>query len=112
VHWQATRSAPGFDLALLSIGGFHNDGVHCEPEECAALGRDIGARVLVPLHWGTIYLAEGPPHELPARFVRGALAAGTAPEDVWVMRIGETRALPPPARSRVPGAMAVLDRPH
>jgi hypothetical protein len=33
-HPQLARDTPGYDLALLSIGGFHNAGVHCEPEEC------------------------------------------------------------------------------
>lgn len=110
-HLQSARGTPGYDLALLSIGGFHNPGVHCEPEACAALGRDVGARVLVPLHWGTIYLGEGPPHELPERFARAAVAEGTPAEDVWVLRIGETRELPvrgEPARTLRP--LTALDR--
>jgi L-ascorbate metabolism protein UlaG (beta-lactamase superfamily) len=92
-----------FDLALLSIGGFHNAGVHCAPEDCVRIGMDLDARVLLPLHWGTIYLGEGPPQELPARFVANALAQGFAVDDVWRMDIGETRALPEhltPARAR------------
>ena len=111
VHLQPARSSPGYDLALLSIGGFHNAGVHCTPEECAALGRDVGARVLIPLHWGTIYLGEGPPHELPARFARAAVARGTPAKDVWVLRIGETRELPAPGEpKRALQALTAADR--
>ena len=110
-HLQPAHDTPGYDLALLSIGGFHNAGVHCAPEECAALGHDVGARVLVPMHWGTIYLGEGPPLDLPARFARAAVADGTAAEDVWVMRIGETRELPAPHdKTRVLRPLTVLDR--
>ena len=99
VHARIAGRWGGFDLALLSIGGFHNDGVHCTPEACARMGVDLGARALVPLHWGTIYLGEGPPQELPARFAAAAVADGLAPDDVWIMRIGETRELPPRPRA-------------
>jgi L-ascorbate metabolism protein UlaG (beta-lactamase superfamily) len=61
------------------------------------LGLDLKARVLVPLHWGTIYLGEGPPERLLERFERAALAHGVPERDVWAMQIGETRALPEPA---------------
>jgi len=104
VHAKIGRRWGGFDIALLSIGGFHNSGVHCTPEDCVRLGMDLGARVLVPLHWGTIYLGEGPPHGLPARFAAAALDRGVRKEDVWRMRIGETRALPEPRLARGPRA--------
>jgi N-acyl-phosphatidylethanolamine-hydrolysing phospholipase D len=104
----------GFDLALLSIGGFHNDGVHCAPEACVHIGRDLGARVLVPLHWGTIYLGEGPPHALPARFASAAVTSGVDADDVWIMRIGETRVLPQSTRAvpQVPGTVLANAESH
>jgi L-ascorbate metabolism protein UlaG (beta-lactamase superfamily) len=97
VHAKVASRIGGFDIALLSIGGFHNAGVHCTPEECVRLGLDLKARVLVPLHWGTIYLGEGPPERLLERFQAAALANGVAEKDVWSMSIGETRALPEPS---------------
>jgi L-ascorbate metabolism protein UlaG (beta-lactamase superfamily) len=100
VHAEIGRRFGGFDIALLSIGGFHNAGVHCPPEDCVRLGRDLGARVLVPLHWGTIYLGEGPPEKLLERFVAAAHAQGVRAQDVWPMLIGETRALPEPLHAR------------
>src|SRR6185503_20969768 len=100
VHAKLGKRWGGFDIALLSIGGFHNAGVHCTPEDCVRLGLDLGARVLVPIHWGTIYLAEGPPEKLPARFLAAALANGVAAGNVWPMLIGETRALPEPMGAR------------
>jgi len=100
VHAKLGSRWGGFDVALLSIGGFHNPGVHCTPEECVRLGLDLRARVLVPIHWGTIYLGEGPPEKLLARFRAAALANGVPEQDVWSMLIGETRALPEPLPAR------------
>lgn len=102
IHAKLGSRFGGYDIALLSIGGFHNCGVHCTPEDCVRLGMDLGARVLVPLHWGTIYLGEGPPHALPARFLAAAVDNGVRKEDVWSMLIGETKALPEPLRARQP----------
>ncbi len=56
--------------------------------------------MLVPLHWGTIYLGEGPPEKLVERFQSAALAHGIKEQDVWRLRIGETRALPMPLARR------------
>jgi L-ascorbate metabolism protein UlaG (beta-lactamase superfamily) len=107
VHAEMASRWGEFDLALLSIGGFHNAGVHCAPEECVRIAMDLDARALLPLHWGTIYLGEGPPRELPARFAANAFAHGFAPDDVWQMDIGETRALPAPLHSeRTPPLVA------
>lgn len=99
VHTAVSQRWRGFDLAILSIGGFHNDGVHCEPEDCVLIGMGVDARVLVPLHWGTIYLGEGPPQELPARFAAAAASHGYDASRVWTMRIGETRSWPVPSRA-------------
>jgi len=43
--------------------------------------------------WGTIQLTDEPPFEPPERFRVAGRAAGYPDDDVWVMRIGETRAL-------------------
>jgi N-acyl-phosphatidylethanolamine-hydrolysing phospholipase D len=111
IHAEIGRRFGGFDLALLSIGGFYNDGVHCAPENCVRLGLDVGARTLVPLHWGTIYLGEGPPQELPARFAEAAIEHGVAPENVWVMSIGETRTIDARRRERSLGTFAASPTP-
>jgi N-acyl-phosphatidylethanolamine-hydrolysing phospholipase D len=88
-----------FDHALVPIGAYEPRAImaghHANPEEGVALGRDMGARRLVAMHWGTVMLTDEPPFEPPGRFRAAAEAAGYAPEDAWVMRIGETRALKP-----------------
>jgi L-ascorbate metabolism protein UlaG (beta-lactamase superfamily) len=47
------------DLALLPIGtwGPHMTPGHLSPRSAAQVARDIGARVAVPIHWGTLYPA-------------------------------------------------------
>jgi L-ascorbate metabolism protein UlaG (beta-lactamase superfamily) len=67
-------------------------GSHCTPEEAVAIGRELGAKCLCAMHWGTIRLTDEPPFEPPARFRAAAGAAGYGEDAAWVMAIGETRA--------------------
>ncbi|NJO39003.1 MAG: hypothetical protein HC871_17150, partial [Rhizobiales bacterium] len=48
---------------------------------------------LVAKHWGTIQLTDEPLFEPAGRFRAAAQQAGYADEDVWVMKIGETRSI-------------------
>ncbi|MCC6469516.1 MAG: MBL fold metallo-hydrolase [Alphaproteobacteria bacterium] len=88
----------GFDLGLVGIGAYEPRALmvasHTSPEEAVALGRDLGCRALVGMHWGTIKLTDEPPFEPPGRFRAAGREAGYAAEDLWVMKIGETRAIP------------------
>jgi L-ascorbate metabolism protein UlaG (beta-lactamase superfamily) len=87
----------GFDLGLVPIGAYEPRllmrGVHTTPEEAVAIGRDLGIKRLVAKHWGTIQLTDEPLFEPPGRFQTAASNAGYAAEDVWVMKIGETRSI-------------------
>ncbi len=63
------RCAP--EIALLPIGAYHPEGlrnVHMGPEDALQVFRDLGARWLVPMHYGTFRLSfedmEEPPHRL------------------------------------------------
>ena len=91
------RNARPFDVALLPIGAYEPRllmrAVHVNPEEAVQLARDVGAKRVVAMHWGTIQLTEEPPFEPPVRFRAAGRAAGYRDDQVWVMRIGETRAL-------------------
>ncbi len=84
-----------FDVALVPIGAYEPASimrpVHCNPEEAVALGRDVGARTLVAMHWGTVVLTDEPPFEPPGRFRAAAERAGFPEGHAWVMKIGETR---------------------
>jgi L-ascorbate metabolism protein UlaG (beta-lactamase superfamily) len=45
------------DIALLPVGswGPHLGPGHLSPQSAAEVARDLGARVAVPIHWGTLY---------------------------------------------------------
>jgi N-acyl-phosphatidylethanolamine-hydrolysing phospholipase D len=85
------------DVALVPIGAYAPRSlmahVHVNPEEAVELGRDLGARTLVGMHWGTIVLSTEQPFEPPRRFRAAARAKDYADEAVWTMAIGETRRL-------------------
>jgi L-ascorbate metabolism protein UlaG (beta-lactamase superfamily) len=86
-----------FDTALLGIGAYEPREMmkasHATPEEAVQMGRDLKARRVVGMHWGTVLLTVEPPFEPPERFLKAAEAEGYEPENTWIMRIGETRKL-------------------
>ena len=86
-----------FDTAILGIGAYEPREMmkasHATPEEAVQMGRDLGAKSVVGMHWGTVLLTAEPPFEPPVRFLAAGKDQGYAEEDLWVMKIGETRAL-------------------
>lgn len=97
VFADVIRGHGPFDLAFVPIGSYEPQimmrAVHTDPEQAVQLGQDVGAKVMVGMHWGTVNLTEEPPFEPPARFRAAANAAGIAERDAWIMKIGETRVL-------------------
>lgn len=86
-----------FDYALIGIGAYlirHlMRAVHTSPEEAIKLGIDVRARNIVAMHWGTIPMADDSPFEAPKYFLDAGLEAGFSQNELWIMRIGETRRL-------------------
>jgi len=87
----------GFDYAFLPIGtygnrkyGFNN---HMHPMESFQAGLDLKAQTMIAIHWGTIDLSEEPLFEPAEIFKKVALEKKFDPKRLWVMKIGETRAL-------------------
>ena len=87
-----------FNLAMVTIGTYGNRkyGVnnHTTPEEAVMIGKEIKAKVLLGIHWGTIDLSDEDSWEPPKRFKVSAEKSGFLPEEAWIMKIGETRRLP------------------
>jgi L-ascorbate metabolism protein UlaG (beta-lactamase superfamily) len=86
-----------FDYGMVPIGAYRpgsaSKGLHATPEEAVKLGRDMRARTLIPMHWGTILLSQAPPFEAPVRFLKAGLAAGYDESALWKMKVGETRVI-------------------
>jgi len=86
-----------FDWALVPIGAYSPIELlkqnHVIPEEAVQLGKDIQAKNLVAMHWGTFNLSDEPPDEPPRLFELAGKRLGYSAESLWVMNIGETRNL-------------------
>jgi L-ascorbate metabolism protein UlaG (beta-lactamase superfamily) len=67
-----------FDLVLLECGAYNDNwaDIHMRPEETAAAARDLGAKVLMPIHWAKFSLAMHPWKEPVERVMRSASDLG------------------------------------
>jgi len=77
-----------FDVTLMPVGAYHPawPDIHMNPEEAVQAHRDVGGRLLVPIHWGTFRLASHPWAEPIERLLVAAQASGV---EVVVPRPGE-----------------------
>lgn len=95
VYKQIGEKYGPFDVAMLATGAYLPrsvmQGYHCVPEDCVQIGLDMGAKNLVPVHWGTIKLAWEDIMESGHLFRKEALKKGIPDERIWLMKIGETR---------------------
>ena len=74
-HFREIRARCGpIDVALLPIGAYEPRWfmapVHLNPAEALRAGRELGARRLVAMHWGTFDLADEPIDEPPRELAR------------------------------------------
>lgn len=94
------RRYPGIDVAILPIGAYapkhYNGGAHMDPKEAVQALQDLGAKAMVPVHWGTFRLSPEPVTE-PIEWLHEAWkAAGLARERLWDLAIGDTRGMDEP----------------
>jgi N-acyl-phosphatidylethanolamine-hydrolysing phospholipase D len=88
----AHRLGP-LDLALLPIGGYSDYRArhpnHLNPEEAVQLFQDLGAQLLVPMHWGTFTLNREPFREPPDRLLAEARRRGLD-KQIAILSPGQT----------------------
>ncbi len=85
------RLAP--EIALLPIGAYVPDGfrrAHTSPEDALRAFLDLGARQMVPMHYGTFRLSQEPMDEPLPRLMDAAERAGMA-DKVCALGEGETK---------------------
>ncbi|MFA5700947.1 MAG: MBL fold metallo-hydrolase [Desulfuromonas sp.] len=87
-----------FDYAIVPIGAYAPRKLmwmsHVTPEEAVSVGADVRANTLIASHWGTVSsLSDEPPFEPPKRFKQAGVDNGFCERDLWIMQVGETRAL-------------------
>ncbi len=84
---------PNIDVAILPIGAYeprrflhHN---HVSPEESLQAFLDLGAKVMIPMHWGTFKLAREPLDE-PPRLLRIAAEKNNVTNRIKILQPGES----------------------
>ena len=87
-----------FDMAFIPIGAYaprwFMQAMHVDVPEAVQVREDLRATRAIGIHWGTFEsLADEPLDEPPALLARQREAAGLAPEQFDVVKIGETRML-------------------
>jgi len=97
------------DATLLPIGGMLpvwyyrmrrralDRGIHIDPDTALHIAERLGARTMVPVHWGTVHLRLGLP-SAPRRRLAKLAATGTSTDLVRILGHGES--LPLLTRSR------------
>ena len=82
------------DVALLPIGTFeprwHLAYQHMDPGEAYRACLELGAKTMIPMHWGTFQMAWDPTHEAPKALYSAIEATGGDPDRVHLLDIGET----------------------
>jgi len=86
------RFAP-IDVAMLPIGGYEPRWFmryqHLDPAEAYQAFLDLGARTMLPMHWGTFDLTDEPIDLPPKVLARVVAERGGDPERVRTLAIGE-----------------------
>ena len=86
------------DAALLPIGAYEPrwfmDFQHMNPAEALRAFRELRARTLFAMHWGTFDLTDEPPDEAPRELRRQLPLAKVSEEEIALLAVGERRALP------------------
>jgi L-ascorbate metabolism protein UlaG (beta-lactamase superfamily) len=92
------------DATLLPIGGLLpvwyyrwrrqalDRGVHIDPDTALDIAQRLGARAMVPVHWGTVHLRLGPPGAPRRRLEKVAAGEGTS-DLVKILGHGEALSL-------------------
>jgi L-ascorbate metabolism protein UlaG (beta-lactamase superfamily) len=88
------RRLPALDAALLPIGAYDPEwfmqAQHMNPEEAVQAWMDLGARLLVAMHWGTFKLTDEPLDEPPRRLRLEWERRGLPPGGLSIPAIGES----------------------
>lgn len=88
------------ELALLPIGAYHPPSfrsVHTSPEDALQAFLDLGAKFMIPMHYGSFRLSHEPVHE-PVQRLLAAAEAESVSNRVFVLEEGKTMIFPAAAK--------------
>ncbi|MBT2291036.1 MBL fold metallo-hydrolase [Paenibacillus albidus] len=90
-------------VALMPIGAYEPEwfmtSQHVNPEEAVQAFIDVGAELMIPMHFGTFRLADDTAREALDRMEISRAGHGLAPERIRTLDYGETLIVHPEARS-------------
>jgi L-ascorbate metabolism protein UlaG (beta-lactamase superfamily) len=95
------RRFPALDAALLPVGGYRPgwfmEHHHLNPEQAGQIFLELGARCLVPMHWGVFQLTDEPLSE-PAERIRAwwQREVNDSGRRLGLLAVGETLVLEQP----------------
>jgi N-acyl-phosphatidylethanolamine-hydrolysing phospholipase D len=97
---EVGRKFSDIDVAMLPIGAYEPRWLmryqHMNPTEAFQAFKDLKARFLLPMHWGTFDLTDEPLDEPPKALARAVKEAQGDESRVHVMAIGEIWHVPGP----------------
>lgn len=90
---EASQLFPGLDVALIGAGAYAPRWImapnHQDPAHAVQAFHDTGAKVLVPMHYGTFNLSGEPPSE-PSRLLQAARDTGQLRGELRLPAVGES----------------------
>ncbi len=96
-HFKQTGELfPGIDVCMIGAGAYKPEWFmspsHTSPQEAVRAFHDLGAKTLVPMHYGTFDLSDEPMGE-PVRMLQAMEAEGQINGQLRLLEIGETMLL-------------------
>jgi len=89
------RGFPAVDLALMPIGPIRPEREmlpnHLNPAQALEASQILGAKHMLPIHFGTFINSFDEPGEVEAAFSKALAARGTSAPEAAILRIGEQR---------------------
>lgn len=97
-HFADARDIfPAIDIAITGVGAYKPEWfmhpVHISPVDAVKAFHDLGAKVLIPMHYGTFNLSDEPIGE-PVRMLRALEQEGKIQGELRVLDPGENYTLP------------------
>nr|MBV6630326.1 MBL fold metallo-hydrolase [Oceanococcus sp. HetDA_MAG_MS8] len=84
---------PNIDVAMLPIGAYYPESFlqyqHMSPDEALQAFTDLGAKVMLPIHWGSFKLTREPVAQPPQALRAAREKRGLNAEQAPVLKLGE-----------------------